>query len=60
MNVEELKGMTHEDLVRCVQELEEENKKLKSENDGLLKSWSEQLSKYNAFKDAIKGIAMIA
>lgn len=60
MNVEELKGMTHEDLVRRVQELEEENKKLKSENDGLLKSWSEQLSKYNAFKDAIKGIAMIA
>lgn len=60
MNVEELKGMTHEDLVRRVQELEEENKKLKSENDGLLKSWSEQVSKYNAFKDAIKGIAMIA
>lgn len=31
MTVEELRGMTHEDLVRRVQELEEANEKLAEE-----------------------------
>ena len=33
MTVEELRGMTHEDLVRRVQELEEANEKLAEEKN---------------------------
>ena len=40
MTVEELRGMTHEDLVRRVQELEEANEKLAEEKNTWYKSWS--------------------
>ena len=39
MTVEELRGMTHEDLVRRVQELEEANEKLAEEKNTWYKSW---------------------
>ena len=41
MTVEELRGMTHEDLVRRVQELEEANEKLAEEKNTWYKSWSD-------------------
>ena len=47
MTVEELRGMTHEDLVRRVQELEEANEKLAEEK------------KFDHFKNAVKSIVLI-
>ncbi len=59
MNVEELKGMTHEDLVRRVQELEEENKTLKSRCDSWCESWGELNGKFNRFRDAVKSVVLL-
>ncbi len=59
MNVEELKGMTHEDLVRRVQELEEENKTLKSRCDSWCESWGELNDKFNRFRDAVKSVVLL-
>lgn len=59
MNVEELKSMTHEDLVRRIQEIEEENNKLKSDKEGWVKSWSDLNNKFEALKSTIKGIVSL-
>ena len=48
MTVEELRGMTHEDLVRRVQELEEANEKL-----------ADLQQKFDHFKNAVKSIVLI-
>ena len=59
MTVEELRGMTHEDLVRRVQELEEANEKLAEEKNTWYKSWSDLTRKFDHFKNAVKSIVMI-
>ena len=58
MTVEELRGMTHEDLVRRVQELEEANEKL-AEKNTWYKSWSDLNRKFDHFKNAVKSIVLI-
>ena len=59
MTVEELRGMTHEDLVRRVQELEEANEKLAEEKNTWYKSWSDLYRKFDHFKNAVKSIVLI-
>ena len=59
MTVEELRGMTHEDLVRRVQELEEANEKLAEEKKTWYKSWSDLQQKFEHFKNAVKSIVLI-
>ena len=59
MTVEELRGMTHEDLVRRVQELEEANEKLAEEKNTWYKSWSDLKQKLDHFKNAGKSIVLI-
>ena len=59
MTVEELRGMTHEDLVRRVQELEEANEKLAEETNTWYKSWCDLNRKFDHFKNAVKSIVMI-
>lgn len=59
MKVEELKGMSQEDLVRRIQELEEENETLKSRCDNWLKSWGELNDKFNRFRDAVKSVVLL-
>ena len=59
MTVEELRGMTHEDLVRRVQELEEANEKLAEEKNTWYKSWSDLNQKFDHFKNAVKSIVLI-
>ena len=59
MTVEELRGMTHEDLVRRVQELEEANEKLAEEKNTWYKSWSDLKQKFDHFKNAVKSIVLI-
>ena len=48
MTVEELRGMTHEDLVRRVQELEEANEKLGEEKNTWYKSWSDRSEEHTS------------
>lgn len=59
MNVEELKGMSQEDLVRRIQELSEENETLKSRCDSWCKSWGELNDKLNYFRNAVKNIVLL-
>lgn len=59
MTVEELRGMTHEDLVRRVQELEEANEKLAEEKNTWYKSWNDLNRKFDHFKNAVKSIVLI-
>lgn len=59
MTVEELRGMTHEDLVRRVQELEEANEKLAEEKNTWYKSWGDLKQKFDHFKNAVKSIVLI-
>lgn len=59
MTVEELKGMTQEDLVRRVQELQEANEKLAKEKETWYESWSKLNQKFNHFKNAVKSIVLI-
>ena len=59
MTVEELRRMTHEDLVRRVQELEEANEKLAEEKKTWYKSWSDLQQKFDHFKNAVKSIVLI-
>ena len=59
MTVEELRGMTHEDLVRRVQELEEANEKLAEEKNTWYKSWSDLNQKFKNIKNAVKSIVLI-
>lgn len=58
--VEELHGMTHEDLVRLVQELQEENDKIKSESDMWFSSYNELKVKHECFKEAINNIIKLS
>ncbi|WP_229097015.1 hypothetical protein [Phocaeicola vulgatus] len=51
--------MTHEDLVRRVQELEEANEKLAEEKNTWYKSWSDLNQKFDHFKNAVKSIVLI-
>ena len=51
--------MTHEDLVRRAQELEEANEKLAEENNTWYKSWSDLKQKFDHFKNAVKSIVLI-
>lgn len=50
--VEELKGMTQEDLVRLVQELQEENQKLSKER----KSWLDECITRNGKIDTLTSV----
>ena len=59
MTVEELRSMTHEDLVRRVQELEEANEILAEEKNTWYKSWSDLKQKFDHFKNAVKSIVLI-
>lgn len=58
--VEELKSMTTEDLVRKVQELSEQNKALKSDNDFWYKESEKYKEKYNALVCMIESLAKLA
>lgn len=57
--VEELQGMTHEDLVRRIQELQEANGALAKEKEMWYDSYSQLQTKYDNFKNAIKSIVLI-
>lgn len=59
MNVEELKGMSQEDLVRRIQELSEENETLKSQRDSWYKNWTELNDKFKRFRDAVKSVVLL-
>lgn len=59
LTVEELQSMTHEDLVRSVQELQETNEKLAKEKDSWYESWVKVSQRYDHFKNAIKSIVLI-
>lgn len=59
MTIDELKGMTQEDLVRRVQELQETNEKLAKEKDEFVAYYIKQQEKYDHFKNAIKSIVLI-
>lgn len=57
--VEELQGMTHEDLVRRIQELQEANGALAKEKDEWAGYYTKLQEKYDNFKNAIKSIVLI-
>lgn len=57
--VEELQGMTHEDLVRRIQELQEANEKLAREKNEFVTYYTKLQEKYDHFKNAIKSIVLI-
>lgn len=57
--VEELQGMTHEDLVRLVQELNEANTELKKSVDVWVKMHDEIKSKHESFLNAVKSIVSL-
>lgn len=59
MNVEELKGMSQEDLVMRIQELEEENETLKSRCDSWCESWGELNENFRRFRDAVKSVVLL-
>lgn len=59
-NVEELKGMTHEDLILLVQELEESVEKHKKDSLDWYCMWQESKKKYEDFRNLIKGIITLA
>lgn len=57
--VEELQGMTHEDLVRRVQELQEANESLAKEKNDWVSYHTQLQAQYDNFKNAIKSIILI-
>lgn len=59
MTVEELQGMTHEDLVRRIQELQEANRTLAKEKEEWTGYYTKLQAKYDHFKNAIKSIVLI-
>lgn len=59
MKIEELKGMSHEDLVRRIQELEEENETLKSRCERWCESWGELNDRFNCFRNAVKSVVLL-
>ncbi len=59
MTVEELQGMTHEDLVRRILELQETNETLDKEKTEWVGYYSKLKDKYDNFKNAIKSVVLI-
>lgn len=59
MGTEELKDMSHEDLIKRVQELEEENNKLTSERDNWFENWRGLKDKFSSFRNAVKNIVIL-
>lgn len=64
--VEELQGMTHEDLVRLVQDLESENTELhnglleaKQESDKHLKWYTDECEKYRNMRSSFITLAKL-
>lgn len=57
--IEELKSMTHEDLIRYAQELQESNEKLAKEKDEYWGYYSKTKEKFDNFKNAIKSVILI-
>lgn len=57
---EELQSMTHEDLVRRVQELQEANEALAKEKEEWAGYYTKLQAKYDHFRNAIKSIVLIA
>lgn len=60
MPIEDLKGMTQEDLIRFVQEAQEKLDLYKSQAEREKEFSSHIMSKYNALKNAIKNIGELA
>lgn len=58
--VEELKSMTTEDLVRKVQELQEQNNALKSDKYFWYKECEKYKERYNALVNTIESLAKLA
>ena len=58
--VEELKSMTTEDLVRRVQELQEKNNTLKSDKDFWYKGCEKYKERYNSLVNTIEAVAKLA
>ena len=52
--VEELKGMTQEDLIRTVQELQEENESLRTDKKDLLYKSSKYYSEMLKLKNSVR------
>lgn len=59
MKTEELKEMSHEDLIKRVQELEEDNNKLASERDNWFENFRGMKDKFNSFRNAINNIVIL-
>lgn len=58
--VEELKSMTTEDLVRKVQELQEKNNTLKSDKDFWYNECEKYKERYNSLVNTIEAVAKLA
>lgn len=58
--LEELQSMTHEDLVRRVQELHEANETLAREKDEWAGYYARLKARYDHFKNAIRSVVLIA
>lgn len=58
--IEELKSMTTEDLVRKVQELQEQNNTLKSDKDFWYKESEKYKERYNSLVNTLESVAKLA
>lgn len=58
--VEELQGMTHEDLVRRVQELEQDMKALKEQSDMWYDSFTRLQARHESSINALDNIVKLA
>jgi hypothetical protein len=54
--IEELKGMTQEELITLVQELEEKNKKQSDSNTYWYNESTKYQSRYESLKSVLKGV----
>jgi hypothetical protein len=58
--IEELKGMTQDELVRLVQELQEQVEKTKKDSMDWFRRYQEVSDKFEGFKNLIKGILTLS
>ena len=58
--IEELRGMTQDDLVRLVQELQEQVEKTKKDSMDWFRRYQDVTDKFDGFKNLIKGILTLS
>jgi hypothetical protein len=58
--IEELRGMTQDDLVRLVLELQEQVEKEKKDSMDWFRRYQDVTDKFNGFKNLIKGILTLS